>query len=948
MTAGNEVLLQEAMSRLDQLLDKSRAERDTVLGELAHSRPELHSLLVGLLEQEDSVQRGFMEPAAPAPESSVLRVDSRLGPYRILSLLGEGGMGEVWLASRDDGLYEGQVAIKTLHPYFAGGALRERFLREARVLGRLAHANIARLLDAGIHDGVVYLVLEYVRGRAIDLACDEGRLDIAARLRIFLQLCAGVAHAHSSLVVHRDIKPGNVLLTTDGIPKLLDFGIANFYESEAGAAPSDLTRLTGRIFTPEYAAPEQVTGQEITTATDVYSLGVLLYVLLTGRLPYAATERARASWEQLVLHQDPLRLVRALDAGEQAPETLAVNRSTPLARLRRELGGDLENIVQRALKKRPEDRYPTVAAFADDIRRYLEGEPVLARADSSWYRLRKFAQRNRLAVGAAGAVLVALGAGLAVSLWQLQVARAERQRAEESKEFIASIFRSADPFYTGKESMTAADLLTLARQRIDRELSGQPQNAVELLTLVGESQLNLERADEARATLTKAIEMAEHLRPRDAVLIAEARARLGVVASENGDWPQVRSIAAQALPDLRKHQPRTGRMLNEMLISMAYAESDDGNSEAAIALAREAIAAVSAALGPGHSETISSRCHLANFLQDADRLDEARQVAEQAVRDARSLASSGGSSALLIQAEGNYGSVLLELGQPGEAIAHLNVALDLSSQLYGPQNPSRYLWLGELGRAQSRLGDFKALLVTRQRNYEIQEPGMKQARALTNLARSTLAARKVPDSLELLRRAVELEQQFDTGKGSWVVLAQSDHAVALALSGRIAEADRLLQSTLPLARESGKEDSLESTWNALGLTRQLQSQWAESERAFREALSHTASSDSNQKYRAEALQGIGVARLEQGDAADAENWLRQADESARRTFIGMVPLRAEIATNLGRALLAQNKTAAANEALLAANTYWLEYDASNPSAKHAAYWFAQGQRATRL
>ena len=309
--SSDEDLLQEAMTHIDGLLDKSRLERTTLLGALAQSRPEVHALVMDLLEHEDAVMRGYMEPATSQAQPT-LRADSRLGPYRIIRLLGEGGMGEVWLASRDDGLYEGHVAIKTLHPYFAGGALRERFLREARVLGRLAHPNIARLLDAGIHEGVVYLVLEYVQGRAIDVACDEASLDVAARLDIFMQLCAGVAHAHSSLVVHRDIKPGNVLLTPDGVPKLLDFGIANFSTSrrEGEKVASDLTRLTGRVFTPEYAAPEQVLGQEITTATDVYSLGVLLYVLLTGRLPYEIDGRDR--WEHAVLHQEP-HVVRALD-----------------------------------------------------------------------------------------------------------------------------------------------------------------------------------------------------------------------------------------------------------------------------------------------------------------------------------------------------------------------------------------------------------------------------------------------------------------------------------------------------------------------------------------------------------------------------------------------------------------------------------------------------------
>jgi tetratricopeptide (TPR) repeat protein len=938
-------LLQEAMTHIDRLLDKPRAERATLLDALAQSRPDVHAVVVQLLEHEDPVGRGYMEPMASAP--GMLRADARLGPYKIIRLIGEGGMGEVWLASRDDGLYEGHVAIKTLHPYFAGGALRERFLREARVLGRLAHANIARLLDAGVHEGVVYLVLEYVQGRPIDVACDEEKLDIEARLKIFVQLCAAVAHAHSSLVVHRDIKPGNVLLAADGAPKLLDFGIANIFDPEAAGLPSDLTRLTGRIFTPEYAAPEQILGREITTATDVYSLGVLLYVLLVGRLPYAAPESDRAQWEQRVLTQEPPRMVRALDAQdvEGTAGKVAANRALPLARLRRELGGDLENIVQRALQKRPEDRYATVSAFADDVRRYLAGEPVVARADSAWYRVRKFARRNRLAVGASVAVVVALGIGLAVAVWQLKVAQAARLRAEESKEFIASIFRSADPFYTGKDSMTAVELLALARKRIDRELAAQPENAVELLTLIGESQLNLHEMDAAKETIEKAIEMAERLQPRNDVLIAEARGRLAGFASETGDWARVRELSAQALPDLRKHQPRTGRLLNAMLISLAYAESNEGNPDAAVAHSREGIAAVTAALGPNHSESISGRAHLVTFLVRAEQLDEARKLVEEVLRDAEGLGSPEERRAIVIQVEGRFGSVLIDMGEPQAAIPHFNRALELAAQVYGPNNPSRYSWLGELARAQARLGDFKGLLVTRQRQVDGQEPGMNKSRSLTNFARVTLAARKVPEALERLREAIELARRYDTGKGSWILLAQSDYGAALALSGRFDEADRLLEATLPLARESAKLDSVPSTWNAIGLSRQSQSQWAESERAFREALGYTKASDGNQKQRAEALLGIGIARLELGDAADAEGWFRQADESVRKTFLGMMPLRADIEMNLGRALLAQGKNSAAMAPLAAANDYWLDFDATNRCAGLAAYWAAQGHLA---
>jgi serine/threonine protein kinase len=935
----DEDLQRAALAELDLLLDIPRDQRGPALATMAHSRPALHALVVGLLEHETTIERGFMEPA-PQVSGVSLRPDSRLGPYRIIRLLGEGGMGAVWLANRDDGLYEGQVAIKTLHPYFAGGALRERFLREAQVLGRLAHSNIARLLDAGVHDGVVYLVLEYVVGRPLDVACDEDRLGVSARLRIFQQLCAAVAHAHSSLVVHRDIKPGNVLVNAQGAPKLLDFGIASFYEPEKGEAPSGLTRLTGRIFTPEYAAPEQVLGQEITTATDVYSLGVLLFVLLTGQLPYKPSDGESTAWEHAVLHSEPNRMSRAVGA-----EDLAAKRSTTARKLRRELDGDLEHIVQKALRKRPADRYLTVAALADDIHRHLQGEPVLARDGSGWYRLGRFARRHRLAVGSAAAVVVALGAGLAMALTQLQVADRERRHAEEVTEFAASIFRSADPFYTGNQSMNAADLLTLARRRIDQDLATQPAIAVELLTLVGESQVNLGQTEDGKAALLKAIQLAERQQPVDEILVAEARGRLAVLASNSGDWAETRALAAQALPALRKYQPKTSRVLNDTLSALGYAESDEGKPEEAVKLSREAVSAVTSVLGPAHSESISSRVHLGTFLRDADQLVEARTVAEEVLRDARALASPGERGALLVQAEDLYADVLSASGEYQEAIPHINSAIELSTQLYGPKNGVTYRLLSDLGRTQQRLGDFKNLLVTRRRAYEASEGEQPQSRMLTNLGRATFAARQLPQALELLREAVEREKQHDTGKGTWRFLAQSDYGSALALSGNFGQADRVLSEALPLARNAVMEGSLASTLNAIGLTRQLQLQWAESERAFREALEKTDKADANQKHRAEALQGIGLARLELGQAAEAEDWLRQADEAVRKTFIGMTPLRADIAMNLGKTMLAQGKLAAANEVFAAANSYWLDYDATNRGAGLAAYWMGQGKLA---
>jgi serine/threonine-protein kinase len=946
MTDRDEDLQRDAMAEMDRLLEKSRPERARHLGDLAQSRPELHALVVDLMSHEERVNQGFMEPGRSSPlgAEASLRTGSRLGPYKIERLLGEGGMGEVWLASRDDGLYDGLVAIKTLHPYFAGGALRERFLREARVLGRLAHPNIARLLDAGIHEGVVYLVLEYVVGRPIDAACDDEKLKLPARLAIFLQLCGAVAHAHSSLVVHRDIKPGNVLLAGDGVPKLLDFGIASFFEPEKGESQSDITRLTGRIFTPEYAAPEQVLGQDITTSTDVYSLGVLLYVLLAGRPPYGDAAGPRTKWEHAVLHEEPRQLVRTLEMGDH--DAVAANRSTTFARLRRELSGDLENILQRALQKNPLDRYHTVAAFADDVQRCLRGEPVQARPGSAWYRLGKFARRNRLAVGASIAVVAALGAGLAVALWQLQVARDERRHAEEVKEFVASIFESADPFFTGKTDMTATELLSLAHERIDRELKSKPQNAAELLNIVGQSQLNLEQFEAANVTLGKAIDIAERMQPRNDELIAEARMGLGWAAISTGQRDKIRTLLDQSLPVLRAGQPRTARPYAAALQLAAYHESDEGNLDLAISSSREAVAVLNAAFGPVDSETVLANRHLALYLVLSHRYAEAKPILEQALRDAQAMAPSGERVALLAQIESTYARLLIELGEFDKAIDHLHTGIEFASKAWGEKSQGVSAQLSLITRAHARLGQMDEAIATARRSVEISEPGETGARVMTNLGRHLMLARRVPESLEVLRRAIALEKEHDKGKGSWLPLAQSDYGIALALSGRMSEAKAVLDESLIVAQTSAATGALATVCNAFGLLQQLRFEWAKSEISFRKALEHSGEIVPVPKFRTDALLGMGVAKLELGQPADAEQWLRQADTAARGTYVNLTPLRADIAMHLGRALLAQEKVPAARELLTAASNYWQGYDATDRSAGEAAYWLAQVLRAS--
>ncbi|MBZ5560184.1 MAG: serine/threonine protein kinase, partial [Acidobacteriia bacterium] len=349
-------------------------ERDAWLASLRADDPALAADIGALLDEHRVLSAaGFLDEGARVLRGPEALDGLSVGAYTLVKPIGQGGMGSVWLASRNDGRFEGQAAVKLLNAELVGHTAGERFKREGTILARLTHPHIARLIDAGVSaTGQPYLVLEHIAGRYIDQHCDEHTLGVDARIRLFLDVLSAVAHAHANLIVHRDLKPSNVLVTRDGQVKLLDFGIAKLLEGDVSRHELTLTHDAGAGLTPKYAAPEQVSGGPITTATDVYALGVLLYGLLTGRDPVGAGALSAAEIVKAIVDSEPRRMSSAvMDAGDLAPERLAMHaarRATTPEKLRRRLQGDLDTIVAKALKKDPAERYASVAEFADDLR----------------------------------------------------------------------------------------------------------------------------------------------------------------------------------------------------------------------------------------------------------------------------------------------------------------------------------------------------------------------------------------------------------------------------------------------------------------------------------------------------------------------------------------------------------------------------------------------------
>jgi len=536
---------------LDRALEMEAGERAAWLAGLRSEDAALAAEIEALLAEHGALDReGFLERSASAGTATPPSLAGLVvGAYTLRTPLGQGGMGSVWLADRTDGRFTGRAAVKLLNASLIGHEGERRFRREGSILARLRHPGIARLSDAGMSPlGQPYIVLEHVDGVPIDRYCETHGLDLEKRLRLFLDVLEAVAHAHANLIVHRDIKPQNVLVDADGKVRLLDFGVAKLIDP---GPESDVTatREGGAGLTPDFAAPEQVTGGDVTTATDVYGLGALLYLLLAGRLPLEGSSVT------------PVDRIRAIVEVEPPPMSeVAGSRRTALV-------GDLDNVVAKALRKRPEERYPSVAAFADDVRRYLNHQPVSARAVSPAYRAAKFVRRHRTGVALAALALtgaVVLTAGIA---WQAHeasrqrdAARAQLGRANAARDFMEFLLSAAQ---TGGAKPAVGDLLEQGKAVIDKQYPADDPLRAEMLVAIGRQYKESERYDQAVQVLEEAAAIAA--RSGDPALQAQALCPLGVAKLGGGDVEGAVPLIEKALATL-PDRPENALLRAECLI----------------------------------------------------------------------------------------------------------------------------------------------------------------------------------------------------------------------------------------------------------------------------------------------------------------------------------------------------------------------------------------------
>lgn len=704
---------QEVSPYIDEVLDVAPEKRAAWLLDLEKKDAPLASLLKILLnEQQQLQQEGFLE-------NSVLHAGTglagqKIGAYTLLSQLGEGGMGSVWLAQRSDGRFERQAAVKFVRLTLSGHATEQRFKREGSILGRLTHPHIAELLDAGISaDGNPYLVLEYVDGVPIDQYCDEHKLDVEARVRLFLDVLSAVAEAHANLIVHRDIKPSNVLVRSDGQVKLLDFGIAKLLAQEGDTSATILTMEGGGALTPRFAAPEQVTGGTVTTATDVYALGLLLYLLLTGQHPAGTSANSPAELVKAIVELEAPRASATVSAESAATAKL---NTTP-ERLRRQLRGDLDTILGKALKKNPQERYGSVTALADDLRRYLKHEAISVRPDTLAYRTTKFVSRNRTAV-ALGTTAIALVIGSLTT--GLLIANQQRKIAEHrflQVRQLANQFLALDTIVQTLPGSTQArhQIVSTALNYL-QALSSEVHNDRALALEVGTAYLQVARvqglptssnlgefnaADESLAKGEKFIDeiLRADPRNRNALLTSAEIAHDRMILATGGPREDV---VAQA----RKTTGRAELFLSignptpEEIATVAQLFMNVGNSYNQLHLFDDAITTlrrgieISKPIDSAQRIRAIGLSRLASGLRDSGDLDGALQSiseAETALQTATfpSEMQQSWTTAMILSRKG---SILGEDGQPNlnrpeEAVVALREAFDITEKL-AAQDPN--------------------------------------------------------------------------------------------------------------------------------------------------------------------------------------------------------------------------------------------------------------------
>lgn len=712
---------------VDKALTLSGSEKDWYMSTICRENPEICAEVEELLHSiEESEEHRFMNPIHQEHKELVSDLADELesitsekefigieiGAYRITEVLGSGGMGRVFKAERTDGEFHQTVAVKLIKK---GADSREnirRFMMEREILAGLNHPDIAQLYDGGVTaDGVPYLIMEFIEGVPIDRYCNENQLTLKQRLHIFSKVCSAVQFAHANLVVHRDLKAQNISVTSDGVVKILDFGIAKLLNPQRIDIPLLETRPGQKFWTPQYAAPELIQGDPVTIAADVYSLGVLLHYLLTDTYPLSFEGKTIQGIEKTITEAAPVPPGQCFSNHPKKNEC-AAQRKTTAANLQKELKGDLDAIVLKTLRKEPEARYESVTGLTDDIHRLLSGQPVLARHGSVTYRARKFMHRHRFGVMSVAVVFLALSFGLAGTLWQAGIAKEQAAFANRTKNFVISLFQEMSPV-RGSEGMalTALDLLKRSAERVESELDDAPASQAELRIAFGKLLFEMGEPALAQPLVERGIEQLRGLYDEESSpTLALGLYELSRIYMRTGSIAEAESAIRESLAMLNRidEEPELLRIrLRDLLAQIA---NSNNRFEEAFELYNQNLVDRTAVLGENDSGLASAWYNLGSTAIQAQRFVEAGE-AYLRVEDLL-LARADSLHPRRVDFHLGLGAAFTGQGMYAEADIELQRALDLAHQLQGVRHPLRaniLNWMGEIRRHEGRLEEAREL-----------------------------------------------------------------------------------------------------------------------------------------------------------------------------------------------------------------------------------------------
>jgi serine/threonine protein kinase/Flp pilus assembly protein TadD len=754
-------------------------------------------------------------------------IGERIGPYRILRMLGEGGMGAVFFAERDDGQFHQEVAIKLVRRGLLSRNVQNRLRIERQILATLDHPNIAKLLDGGTTvDGTPYIVMEYIDGEPIDIYCDRNALTTEQRLRLFCKVCSAVYSAHQNLVVHRDLKPSNILVTRSGIPKLLDFGIAKLLDERQLMQTLAVTHADVRLMTPDHASPEQVRGDPITTASDVYVLAILLYELLTGLKPFARATHRLADLERAICEQEPTPPGAALVPSAKVPESelseIAAKRGTNLTRLRRELRGDLDNIVLMGLRKEPERRYSSVEQFAADIDRHLQGLPVNARADAWTYRTSKFVRRHFIVVGLTTAFVLSL-IGFSITTYvqsikieeerdvaahQRSIAEVQREHAESISSFMVELFKLSDPSEARGNEVRAREILDRGAVRVRNELKDQPELQASLMETIGRVYLSLGLTSEAQPLIEQSLQIRRELFGNEHLSIASSLTWLAAAHRSKGEWGRAQKTAEDALSIYRRLSGEGSLDVALGLRNLGMVHYDRSELDLAEQLLRESLNIYVDRLGNDNKELTTVLDMLGRVAQARGNFAEAEQLLTRALQIERK--ASGDDHPLAIERLHNLATVFWSKGDLDTAERQFREAIALYERVLGTDHSDTADAISNLASVLQRKNKLDEAKQAYEKSLAINRKGRgaRHFAVAYDLSRLGIVAlaQKLPSEAELyLREALDIYRDA-------LPPGHPHTAAALTTLGRA-----LIELNKPVAAEIPLKEALSIWANQYGL-----------------------------------------------------------------------------------------------------------------------------------